>query len=254
MDSDRPSKRSNPHNNNSHKKHRNNNTKNWSQKKSKREKNITEGSSEDVLRLDIEALVASKKGSVDEVPQTTEGDGDASPSVSLPEEGSETEVEILELSSTGDGLGMREGSLQVYVVPFAVPGDTVKVKVFKHMTDKHHTIADFISITKPSPLRDDSRIKCQYFGKCGGCQFQMLEYPEQLKLKKRVLEKAFANFANIAPELIPAIGDTIGSPLQYDYRTKLTPHFDGPRELATAGGITTSPRRHSPSVPPLVLC
>lgn len=190
----------------------------WKPKKTKREKNITEGSSEEVLKRDIQALLESRKSETDQ-------DVEQQP---LPEEGTEAEVEVLELSSTGDGLAMRPGNEQVYVVPFTVPGDTAKVKVWRHLPREGYTAADFISIVKPSPLRDDSRIQCKYFASCGGCQFQMLEYPEQLKLKKRIVDKAFRNFSNLAPELVPAIQDTMGSPLQYNYRTKLTPHFDGP--------------------------
>lgn len=205
----------------------------WKPKKTKREKNITEGSSEDILRLDIKALLESRKSQPasgaeagHEGAEGAETNGPAQ--LDLPEEGTETEVEVLELSSTGDGLAMRPGSDQVYVVPFTVPGDIVRVKVYRHMLRDNMTQADYISIAKPSPLRDDSRIKCKYFSQCGGCQFQMLDYPEQLNLKKRVLEKAYQNFSNLPAELVPTIQDTIGSPLQYGYRTKLTPHFDGP--------------------------
>ncbi|KAG8417740.1 tRNA(m5U54)methyltransferase [Metarhizium acridum] len=180
----------------------NGNSKPWKQKKTKREKNITEGSSEEVLRRDIEALLASRGFTTD--PEETSGT--TQESGLLPEQGTETEVEVLELSSTGDGLAMRSGSNQVYVVPFTVPGDVAKVKVFRHIPREHQTVADFISIVKPSSLRDDARIQC----------------------KRRVLEKAYRNFSNLPSELVPAIQDTIGSPLQYGYRTKLTPHFDGP--------------------------
>ncbi|KHN99213.1 tRNA (uracil-5-)-methyltransferase [Metarhizium album ARSEF 1941] len=196
----------------------------WKGKKTKREKNITEGSSEEVLRHDIKALLASRGIMLG----SEETDGTSQEDQSLPDQGTETEVEVLELSSTGDGLAMRSDSAQVYVVPFTVPGDIAKVKVFRHIPREHQTVADFISIVRPSSLRDDARIQCKYFSSCGGCQFQMLDYVQQLKLKKRVLEKAYRNFSNLPAELVPAIQDTIGSPLQYGYRTKLTPHFDGP--------------------------
>ncbi|KAK8087454.1 S-adenosyl-L-methionine-dependent methyltransferase [Apiospora phragmitis] len=186
----------------------------------KRERDMKSGSHEDILALDIKALLESQNA--------TEGD-DAGPAAeeSLPEQGSHIDVEVVELSSTGDGLAQLKGSKQVYVVPFAVPGDTVKVKAYRHMQEGY-TIADFISIVKPSPLRDDSRINCKYFTTCSGCQFQMLDYAEQLRLKRRIVEKAYRNFSELPPELVPTIQDTIGSPLQYGYRTKLTPHFDGP--------------------------
>ncbi|KAK0389882.1 hypothetical protein NLU13_3455 [Sarocladium strictum] len=192
-------------------------------KKNKREKNIKEGSSEEVLGLDILSLIESQRAK-----NGTSSDDEAAKEPVLPEEGSFIDVEIFELSSTGDGLGMLPGSDQVYVVPFTVPGDVARIKVFRHIPQLNQTISDFKSITKPSPMRDDSRIQCKYFNTCGGCQFQMLSYEDQLVLKRRVLEKAFKNFSNLNPELVPEILPTFASPLQYGYRTKLTPHFDGP--------------------------
>lgn len=212
----------------------------WKQKKTKREKNITEGSSEEVLKYDIQALLESRRSQEDDVVEH-----------SLPEEGTETDVEVLELSSTGDGLAMKPGSDQVYIVPFTVPGDIARVKVFRHVLRENQTHADFISITKPSPLRDDARISCKYFSSCGGCQFQMLDYPEQLNLKKRIVEKAYKNFSNLAPEAVPAIQETMGSPLQYGYRTKLTPHFDGPpgfRPSKRRGGQPRTPFDSRPDI------
>ncbi|KAK5661457.1 hypothetical protein OQA88_11358 [Cercophora sp. LCS_1] len=191
-------------------------------KQRKKDKPAQEGSHEEVLLADIQALLAAQKISDDA------SGGDVSEGQPLPEQGSEIEVEVVELSSTGDGLAKQKGSNQIYVVPFTVPGDTVKVKVYRHLPAQGYTAADFISVTKPSPLRDDSRIQCPYFAKCSGCQFQMLEYPEQLKIKRNIVVKAYRNFSQLPPELVPEVLDTIGSPLQYGYRTKLTPHFDGP--------------------------
>lgn len=246
--SDRPPKRTfegNSNNSNT------NTAKKWKPKKTKREKGITEGSSEDILRLDIKALIKSLETKATITPPDNQDaapnkdDNAAAPSdqADLPPEGTETEVQVQDLSSTGDGLATRPGSDQVYVVPFTVPGDTVRVKVYRHHTLDKHTVADFLSVVKPSPLRDDSRIKCQYFTRCGGCQFQMLDYPETLRIKRRILEKAYQNFSNLPAELVPVIQDTIGSPLQYGYRTKLTPHFDGPP------GFRPSKRGKNPAIP-----
>ncbi|OTB08931.1 hypothetical protein M426DRAFT_70845 [Hypoxylon sp. CI-4A] len=188
----------------------------------KRERDMVTGSAEEILGIDIQTLVDSLN--LDDEGAAVENEAKES----LPEEGSEIEVDVAELASTGEGLALQKGSKRVYVVPFSIPGDTVKVKVYRHLREEGYTVADFISVVTPSPSRDDSRIQCKYFSTCSGCQFQMLDYAEQLKLKKRIVEKAFRNFSQLPPELIPAIQDTIGSPLQYGYRTKLTPHFDGP--------------------------
>ncbi|OAA54014.1 tRNA (uracil-5-)-methyltransferase [Cordyceps fumosorosea ARSEF 2679] len=198
------------------------------QQRTKRERNITEGSTEEVLRCDIDALLKARREAADGEPE--DAASTATPEADLPEPFTEIEVEIHELSSTGDGLGMvaGSGSEQVYVVPFTVPGDTARIKVIRHVRGEGHSHADFVSVTMPSPLRDDARVRCRYFARCGGCQFQMLDYAEQLRRKRRIVVKAYDNFANLPRALVPEVRDTIGSPLQYGYRTKLTPHFDGP--------------------------
>ncbi len=201
-----------------------------------------EGSHEEVLLADIKSLLASTR-IADEGDEAEDGAAE-SEVTSLPEQGSEIEVEVVQLSSTGDGLAKQPGSDHIYVVPFSIPGDTVKVRVYRHMTDYGYSAADFISVVKPSELRDDSRIKCGYFAKCSGCQFQMLDYAEQLKIKRDIVVKAYRNFSQLPPELVPDILDTIGSPLQYGYRTKLTPHFDGPK-----GNPRRGPKKAHESMP-----
>jgi tRNA (uracil-5-)-methyltransferase len=192
-----------------------------------------------VLLADVQALLASQK-----IADEAEN-GAAEEAVALPEEGSEIELEVVELSSTGDGLAKQRGSDHIYVVPFSIPGDTVKAKVHRHNRDDGYTAADFISVVKPSPLRDDARIQCRYFAKCSGCQFQMLDYAEQLRIKRNIVVKAYRNFSQLPPELVPEVLDTIGSPLQYGYRTKLTPHFDGPK-----GNPRRGPKKAHQEMPP----
>ncbi|KAH8816316.1 S-adenosyl-L-methionine-dependent methyltransferase [Xylogone sp. PMI_703] len=205
-----------------------------------KEKPVKEGSNEEVLLADVRDLFAAQKltdtvasteleagsSSKQSPEETVESNG--SKNVQLPDPFTEIEVKVTEISSTGDGLAWDPTSEQIYVVPFTAPGDTVRAKVIRHFRNDHYSMADFISVIEPSPLRDDSRINCKYFGKCSGCQFQMLSYDTQLEHKRTIVEKAYKNFSQLPPELVPSIGDTIGSPLQYGYRTKLTPHFDGP--------------------------
>lgn len=146
-----------------------------------------------------------------------------------------SDVKILQLTSNGDGLAIIahptniEGK-QVVVVPFGLPGDIVTIKVFKsHPT---YVESDLISIETPSSIRDDSLISCRYFGSCSGCQYQAVAYPEQLNLKRQTIVNAYNHFA---PQLnkdgrLPEVDKTQGSPLQFDYRTKLTPHFNVPNK------------------------
>lgn len=147
-------------------------------------------------------------------------------------------VEILRLTTNGDGLAIIPNPVdsekkQVAVVPFALVGDVVSIKVDK--THPTHVDASLLRVHKAGALRKEDLISCKYFGRCSGCQYQHIPYEVQLELKKRTLSNAFRFFApNLVREgRLPTIIDTAPSPLQLFYRTKLTPHFDVSRKLKT---------------------
>jgi tRNA (uracil-5-)-methyltransferase len=205
-------------------------------KKRKREEVQIDGSNEEVLGFEVEALLKQQKPSTTTHGNTTE-------LIPAAERFSEIELEIVELSSTGDGLALSPSGDHVYVVPFSVPGDTVLAKVVQQVKGRPYTNADFVRVIKPSLKRNDAGIGCKYFSICSGCQLQMLPYEDQLAHKKTIIEKAYRNFSGLGSSKVPAIEDTFGSPLQYGYRTKLTPHFDGPGRKGDRGskGFTEVP-------------
>ncbi|KAI9803426.1 MAG: tRNA(m5U54)methyltransferase [Piccolia ochrophora] len=199
-------------------------------KKRKLDKPAKDGLAEDVLVVDVDNLrkqldnqgLSNGSGDADQAEDT------ASASEALPDAFTEIDLTVNSISSTGDGLALSPSSNHIYVVPFTAPGDKVTAKIYKHFEQRHYSLTDLVKVLEPSSLRDDSRIKCPYFATCSGCQLQMLSYPDQLAHKKTIIEKAYRNFSSLAPGLIPPVEDIIGSPMQYGYRTKLTPHFDGP--------------------------
>ncbi|KAK6335411.1 tRNA(m5U54)methyltransferase [Orbilia brochopaga] len=179
-----------------------------------------EGSAEEVLLHDIKSLRISRpEESAAELATSEEFP---------PETFTEVEVSIKMLSSTGDGLGTSEDGKRIFVVPFTLPGEKVTARVVKNFTE--YTTTDLLEVKQRSQDRNDDLVFCQYFGRCSGCQFQMLTYDHQLAHKRTVIEKAMKNYTNIDPSLIPPIGEIMPSPLSQGYRTKLTPHFDGPRK------------------------
>ncbi|CAG8920940.1 unnamed protein product [Penicillium salamii] len=204
-------------------------------KKAKVDKNKSSGHDE-VLLCDINNLLKRN------APEQDETNGESAPHT-VPEKFTEIDVKILELSSTGDGLALSENKKYVYVVPFTVPGDTVKVKVVRHFEPLSYSLTDFVKVIEPGPQRNDSLINCKYFGECSGCQLQMMSYDDQLAHKRRIVEKAYANFSGLIPELVPTIGETFASPMQFGYRTKLTPHF-------AHGGASKKADEEAP-VPPI---
>lgn len=143
-------------------------------------------------------------------------------------------VKVQKLTASGDGLALVphpeiENGFQAVVIPFALPNEIVNIRIFR--THPSHSEADLVKIIEKSSLRKDELINCKYFGKCSGCQFQSLEYEDQLRLKRKTIQNAYSFFAKnlVESKLLPVIGETIASPLKYKYRTKLTPHFDLPR-------------------------
>ncbi|KAF7969730.1 hypothetical protein HWV62_26078 [Athelia sp. TMB] len=149
----------------------------------------------------------------------------------------EVEVEVHSLSSNGDGLALAAAPRQhwVVIVPHALPGEKVRARIYR--SSRLHSVADLVSVDVPNPeMRDMNRVKCKYFGKCAGCQYQMLSYDTQLDLKRTVVVKAYQNFSDIPEAAMPPVLGTIASPLQYNYRTKITPHFEAPPKKAQKAG------------------
>ncbi len=132
----------------------------------------------------------------------------------------EIELRIDALSNLGVGIGRLGG--WVVFVPFCLPGELVKARVFRN--DKNCSNADLIEVLEPSPERGEP--KCTLFGTCGGCQYQHLSYDAQLAWKTRQVGELLLHMAGIEFPVQPCIP----SPKIWNYRSKITPHFDHPRQ------------------------
>ena len=132
----------------------------------------------------------------------------------------ELDLEIETLTNLGKGLG-RAGDW-VVMAPFSLPGEKVRVRIFRNY--KNYSEADLLKVLEPSPCRVEPH--CPLFGACGGCQYQHLDYKEQLKWKQRQVEELLESLAEAK---IP-VNPVRPSPKQYGYRSKITPHFQRPRQ------------------------
>ncbi|HZP58710.1 MAG TPA: class I SAM-dependent RNA methyltransferase [Opitutaceae bacterium] len=138
----------------------------------------------------------------------------------------EIELEVSTLTNLGLGLGRvsvegRGVENWVVMVPFALPGERVRVRVFRN--HKNFSEADLVAVLRPSPQRIVPR--CPLAGRCGGCQYQHLAYAEQLAWKRRQVAELLEHLAGVHFEVAPVIG----SPREFGYRSKITPHFALPR-------------------------
>jgi tRNA (uracil-5-)-methyltransferase len=61
-----------------------------------------------------------------------------------------------------------------------------------------------------------------------------MPYALQLLHKRNTVKLAYQRFSNLDASIVPEIQPTIGSPKQWGYRTKITPHFDAPPKAARA--------------------
>ena len=150
----------------------------------------------------------------------------------------EIELTIDTLTNLGQGLGRIDG--WVVFVPFSLPGEKVRARVFRN--HKAHSEADLLEVLETSPHRVEAR--CSLFGECGGCQYQNFSYAEQLLWKQRQVAELLEHLAGIDAEQCP-VDPVIPSPDQWGYRTKITPHFQVPSDGRIAEiGFLKAGRRH----------
>lgn len=131
----------------------------------------------------------------------------------------EVEVAIDNLTNLGQGVGRIDG--WVIMVPFALPGERVRARVYRNHSN--YSDADLVEVLEESPDRVEPQ--CKLFGLCGGCQYQNLNYEGQLRFKTSHVQELVDRQLGEGFEVAPAIG----SPEPYGYRSKLTPHFQKPR-------------------------
>ncbi len=135
----------------------------------------------------------------------------------------ETLLTIKRLGINGEGVGYYKR--KAVFVDGALPDEEVVCQFTKE--HERYIEAKTIRIKKRSENRVDA--PCPYFGKCGGCQLQHLEYQEQLKMKKDIIIQALERYLPSFENLDIAIKDTIGMDNPYYYRNKaqMPVAFDG---------------------------
>ena len=132
-------------------------------------------------------------------------------------EGAEVEVEVERILPGGVGLAHAGG--QTVFVALAAPGDRALVRV-----ERARGAVAFASIKEllaPAPARVEP--PCPYFGRCGGCDFQQLDYPAQLEAKVGIIRDCLRRIAHLdAPADIPVTP----SPAEWRYRSRARWQYD----------------------------
>lgn len=101
------------------------------------------------------------------------------------------EVTTDRIAYGGDAVARAEG--MVIFIPQAAPGERLRVRI----TEKKKNFARAVieEILLPAPERREP--PCRYFGECGGCQLQHIDYRAQLKAKAGFISESLARIGRI---------------------------------------------------------
>src|SRR3974390_1214564 len=99
--------------------------------------------------------------------------------------GSRMTLTIEDIAFGGEGVGRLDDF--VIFVPFVIVGETVEAEITE--VKKQFPRAHFLRVTQPSP--DWATPECRFFGNCGGCQYQHIQYDAQLRIKHKQIADLF---------------------------------------------------------------
>lgn len=134
------------------------------------------------------------------------------------------QLHIFDIAEEGKGVA-RHNEMVVFVEK-AIPGDVVDAVVYRKK--KKFAEAKIAKIHTPS----ESRVEpfCIHFGTCGGCKWQHMSYPSQLKYKQKSVTDALERLAAIP---VAHCEDILPSDKTTYYRNKLEYTFSNKRWLTT---------------------
>jgi len=128
----------------------------------------------------------------------------------------EETLTIEKLVYGGEGLARLEG--RVVLIPYVAPGEVVRAEVERVKNDLFR--GRVIEVVSAPPARVPA--PCPYFGRCGGCHFQHLEYAVQLEQKVAALREVLRRVGKIDyQEQIETI-----SAEPWEYRNRIQLHVE----------------------------
>ena len=122
------------------------------------------------------------------------------------------DLEIVDINNKGMGVGKQDG--RVFFVAGAVPGDIVSATAFRKRRGYWEARLDRIEISSPNRVE----AVCDYFGLCGGCKWQHLDYKAQLHFKEKEVAHNLTHIGKVTPEQTKPI---LAAPKSYFYRNKM---------------------------------
>jgi tRNA/tmRNA/rRNA uracil-C5-methylase (TrmA/RlmC/RlmD family) len=127
------------------------------------------------------------------------------------------DLKITDIAFGGKGVARKNG--KAVFIPFTIESELVSAKITREK--KQFAEAEFVDLRQRSPYRVDP--PCSYFGKCGGCAYQHIDYAHQLEIKTRQVRDLLKRIGKLDDVPMRPI---IPSPLPYAYRNRVTVHAE----------------------------
>jgi tRNA/tmRNA/rRNA uracil-C5-methylase (TrmA/RlmC/RlmD family) len=125
------------------------------------------------------------------------------------------DLKIEDVAFGGKGVAREHG--KAVFVPYTIEGELVSAEIVREK--KQFAEADLVEVKQSSPNRVAP--ECPYFGRCGGCAYQHIDYQHQLAIKWRQVRDALQRIGKLKDVPMRPI---IPSPRQYAYRNRITVH------------------------------
>ena len=127
--------------------------------------------------------------------------------------GDRVSLVIQDIAFGGEGVGRLDQ--MVVFVPYVITDETVQVEITE--VKKNFARARLVRVIKAVA---EHRVEptCRYFGACGGCQYQHIDYPYQLRVKHKQIADLFERVGRISPERVQPV---LPCPEPYGYRNRI---------------------------------
>ena len=127
------------------------------------------------------------------------------------------DLKIQDIAFGGKGVARENG--KAVFIPFTIEEELVSAKVMRDK--KQFAEAEIVDLRERSPHRVEP--PCPYFGRCGGCAYQHIDYAHQLEIKSRQVHDVLQRIGKL--EDVP-MQPIVPSPLEYGYRNRVTVHAE----------------------------
>src|SRR5213075_2005902 len=127
------------------------------------------------------------------------------------------DLKIEDIAFGGKGVG-REQRKAIFV-PYTIEAELVSAEIVREK--KQFAEAELVEVKESSPHRVTP--ECPYFGRCGGCVYQHIDYEHQLAIKWRQVRDILQRIGKLKEVPMRPI---IPSPKPYGYRNRITVHAE----------------------------